>query len=130
MAKELILLRGLPGSGKSTLAKLICNQHVEADMYFMLNGSYEFDPSALGRAHKWCQDRTEEWMKQGYNVVVSNTFTQDNELEPYYKLAEQYGYRVHSLVVENRHGESEETNTHMVPLETIQKMRGRFQIKL
>ena len=31
--KELILLRGLPGSGKSTLAKMICNQHVEADMF-------------------------------------------------------------------------------------------------
>jgi predicted kinase len=127
MAKELILLRGLPGSGKSTLAKLICNQHVEADMYFMLNGSYEFDPSALGRAHKWCQDRTEEWMKQGYNVVVSNTFTQEWEMEAYYKLAEQYGYRVHSLVVENRH---EGVNEHGVPADKLEQMKQRFEIKL
>ena len=33
--KELILLRGLPGAGKSTLAKRVCNQHIEADMFFM-----------------------------------------------------------------------------------------------
>jgi predicted kinase len=127
MAKELILLRGLPGSGKSTLAKLICNQHVEADMYFMLNGSYEFDPSALGRAHKWCQDRTEEWMKQGYNVVVSNTFTQEWEMDAYYWLAEQYGYRVHSLVVENRHMG---VNQHGVPADKLEQMKNRFEIKL
>jgi predicted kinase len=127
MAKELILLRGLPGSGKSTLAKLICNQHVEADMYFMLNGSYEFDPSALGRAHKWCQDRTESWMKQGYNVVVSNTFTQEWEMDAYYWLAEQYGYRVHSLVVENRHMG---VNQHGVPADKLEQMKNRFEIKL
>lgn len=125
--KELILLRGLPGSGKSTLAKLICNQHVEADMYFMVNGTYEFDPSALGRAHEWCQNKTEEWMKKGYNVVVSNTFTTDWEMASYFKLAEVYGYRVHTLVVENRH---DGVNEHNVPGEVLEKMKNRFEIKL
>lgn len=128
--KDLILLRGLPGSGKSTLAKRICNQHVEADMYFIQDGNYQFDASKLREAHEWCKNRTEEYMEQGYNVVVSNTFTQENELEPYYKLAEKYGYRVFSLILENRHGESEDTNIHNVPKETIQKMKNRFKIKL
>jgi predicted kinase len=127
MAKELILLRGLPGSGKSTLAKLICNQHVEADMFFMEDGEYKFDPTKLKRAHAWCQSRTEEWMKQGYNVVVSNTFTQEWEMEVYYKLAEQYGYRVHSIVVENRH---EGVNLHGVPADKLEQMKNRFEIKL
>ena len=125
--KELFLLRGLPGSGKSTLAKMICSQHVEADMYFMTNGRYEFDPSALRRAHEWCQNRTEQWMKDGYNVVVSNTFTQEWEMEAYYKLAEKYGYRVHSLVVENRHGG---VNEHGVPADKLEQMKNRFEIKL
>jgi predicted kinase len=63
-------------------------------------------------------------------IVVSNTFTTESELESYYKLAKEYDYRVYSIVVENRHGESEETNIHNVPFKTIQRMRGRFQIKL
>lgn len=125
--KQLILLRGLPGAGKSTLAKLICNQHVEADMYFMQAGEYKFDASKLRQAHAWCQNKTEEWMRNGYNVVVSNTFTQEWELASYYELAKQYGYQVHSLIVENRHnGESE----HSVPQETLNKMKSRFEISL
>ena len=41
--KELILLRELPGAGKSTLAKRVCNQHIEADMFFMKDGEYKFE---------------------------------------------------------------------------------------
>lgn len=131
--KALYLLRGLPGSGKSTLAKSIGNAmagHVEADMFFMdNNGNYNFDASKLGAAHKWCQKETEDYMKPfGFDtVIVSNTFTQEWEMKPYYELAEKYGYVVFSLVVENRH---DGVNEHNVPEETLVKMENRFQLKL
>lgn len=128
--KELILLRGLPGAGKSTLAKTISNQHVEADMYFErgLNNEYNFDPTKLKEAHEWCKMTTEMWMMQGYyKVVVSNTFTQEWEMEAYFELAKKYGYRVYSLIVENRHGG---VNEHNVPEDKVEQMRKRFQIKL
>ena len=48
-------------------------------------------------------------------------------MKPYYELAEKYGYRVYSIVVENRHGVK---NVHNVPDEAIDKMRKRFEIKL
>lgn len=131
--KVLFLLRGLPGSGKSSVAKSLMNAqtgHVEADMFFMdNNGNYNFDASKLGAAHKWCQKETEDYMKPfGFDtVIVSNTFTQEWEMKPYYELAEKYGYVVFSLVVENRHGG---VNEHNVPEETLVKMENRFQLKL
>ena len=131
--KELFLLRGLPGSGKSTLAKMLVGDkdycHKEADMYFMdSDGNYKFNPSKLRDAHNWCREEIEFAMKYEHSpVVVSNTFTQEWEMEEYYKLAEKYGYRVFSIIVENRHGG---VNEHGVPDEKLEQMRNRFQIKL
>ena len=125
--KELFLLRGLPGSGKSTLAKSLGGEHFEADMYFMRDGEYKFDPSKLKHAHEWCKNSTEASMADSKIVIVSNTFTQEWEMEAYYKLAEKYGYRVHSLIVENRHGG---INEHGVPEEALQRMENRFELKL
>lgn len=127
--KELFLLRGLPGAGKSTLAKSISEVHYEADMYFVdADGNYNFNTAQLKDAHTWCQTMTRIAME--YNtpkVVVSNTFTQEWEMEAYYKLAEDYGYVVFSLVVENRHGG---INEHGVPEDKLLQMKNRFEVKL
>jgi hypothetical protein len=60
-------------------------------------------------------------------IVVSNTSTMVKEMQPYLDLAQQYGYRVVSLIVENRHGSK---NVHNCPEETIERMRDRFEISL
>lgn len=126
--KELYLLRGLPGSGKSTLAKSLGGKHFEADMYFVRDGEYKFDVTKLKDAHEWCRSSVGGLMiNEEPKLVVSNTFTQEWEMEPYYKLAEKYGYRVHSLIVENRHGGM---NEHGVPEEKLEQMKNRFEIKL
>lgn len=132
--KELFLLRGLPGSGKSTLAKSIAPIAIEADQYFInQNGEYEFDASQLKHAHQYCQGQTEAWMKtdgQQINadkIVVSNTFTQEWEMQPYFDLAAKYGYKVFSIIVENRHGGE---NVHGVPEEKLAQMKQRFEMKL
>jgi len=135
--KILTLVRGLPGSGKSTFANFIWNEYAicEADKFFYdLEGHYLFDASKLREAHKWCRDEVETRMKdnkvnpQYYpEIVVSNTFTQEWEMKPYFDLARNYGYRVHSLIVENRHGG---VNEHGVPEEKLEQMKNRFEIKL
>ena len=133
MSKELYLLRGLPGAGKTTMAKSFGAVCFEADMYFMEGNEYKFNPTKLKYAHEWCRNQVEISMKSGDNVLgdkriaVSNTFTQEWEMQSYYELAKKYGYRVHSLIVENRHGG---VNAHDVPQETLEKMKQRFEIKL
>jgi predicted kinase len=126
--KELILLRGIPGSGKSTLAKIIGGHHYEADEFFMFGDEYHFDGTKIKIAHQWCQDLVFMAMKRGeYKIIVSNTFTQEWEMDIYYELAKDYGYRVHSLIVENRH---KGVNIHGCPEDKLQAMKDRFEIKL
>ncbi len=133
---ELILLRGLPGSGKSTLAKVILQlpsntepEVLSADDFFETkDGEYNFDSTKLKEAHNYCQFRCSERMRQQKSrIVVANTFTQEWEMDEYFKMAERYNYRVHTLIVENRH---ESENIHGVPKDKLQQMKDRFQIKL
>ena len=133
---ELILLRGLPGAGKSTLAKVILQfretdepEVLSADDFFVNdNGVYEFDAQKIKEAHQYCQFRCSERMRQQKaKIVVANTFTQEWEMDDYFKMAERYNYRVHTVIVENRHGNE---NVHGVPEDKLQQMKDRFQIKL
>ncbi len=125
----LFIIRGIPGSGKSTLAELVSKTAIAADDYFIDSaGNYNFDPSRLKEAHEYCQNRTRDCMIDGEpTIAVANTFTQEWEMKPYVELANEFGYMVHTIVVENRHGGK---NIHGVPDEVLVRMRNRFELKL
>jgi hypothetical protein len=104
----------------------------------MKDGEYQFDVTRLRDAHQWCQTFAEDHMKLNehleefakadrYRIVVSNTFTQEWEMKPYFELSEKYGYKVFSIIVENRHGG---TNEHGVPEDKLKIMKKRFEISL
>ena len=133
--KTLFIIRGIVGSGKSTFAKTLNCPHFEADMFFEKDGEYKFDGSKIKEAHAWCQKQVENAMKfnkdtyglENSEIAVSNTFTQEWEMAPYYELANMYNYKVFSIIVENRHGGK---NVHGVPDDKIEMMRKRFEVKL
>ncbi len=133
---DLILLRGLPGSGKTTLGEVILHSTqgskpdvISADNYFIDDkGNYNFDSTKLKEAHNNCQQICAERMRLEFSkVVVANTFTEEWEMKPYFDMAERYKYRIHTIIVENRHGG---LNQHGVSEDKIEQMKNRFEIKL
>jgi predicted kinase len=123
---KLILVRGLPGSGKSTFAAGLAQHqntdYVEADMYFMHNGEYKFDPAKLSQAHKWCFDKAIANLDQGRTAIVSNTFTQSKEMQNYIRAAVERGIPISIVTLYGKY-----QNVHNVPEIALQRMRDRFQ---
>ena len=115
---KLILVRGLPGSGKSTYAKTLGMIHFEADMYFERNGEYEYNPRELSKAHSWCQYKVKEYLDSGMNVVVSNTFTQLWEMDPYLEM----GHDVEVIEMTEMYG-----SIHNIPDDKLEAMRARWE---
>ena len=130
MTKKLIIIRGVPGSGKSTQAKKFLEsfnsenipaKHFEADMFFMRNGKYKWNPMLCGKAHQWCFDKVFNAFETSDVVIVSNTFVTNNELIKYVDEAKARGYEITVYRMDN-----EFQNQHEVPEATIQKMKSNF----
>jgi predicted kinase len=131
--KSLVLLRGLPGAGKSSLAAVLARGSAPVfaiDDYFtdVETGRYEFRHAENHMAYKQCADRAEEAMKEAFPlVIIDNAFTLEWEMETYFKLAMQYGYRIHVVTVEKRHSGK---NVHGVTEEQLRKMAEKYRVVL
>jgi len=102
------ILRGVPGAGKSTLAKNLKGKNgviCEADDYFYdEDGNYKFDMTKLAENHLRCFTKWENAIKIGVSTIIqSNTNATKFEFENYKKVAEEGGYTVFVLIVENYH---------------------------
>jgi predicted kinase len=126
MKKSLIILRGIPGSGKNSFAELLNTKAIcSADDWHTHKGKYNWLPQNVSVAHEWCQRKCRRFMKkQAERIVIANTNTTERELQPYLDLARQFGYKIYSVIIENRHGSA---NIHNVPDETLEKMKNRFK---
>ena len=135
--KTLILLRGIPGSGKTSFPNFLFHwissdisvQAVSADD-FQLNdtGEYVFKFENLAKCHSACRRTVRKAMEEDTDVIIcDNTNTTEKELKPYVDMAQEHGYKLVSLISENRHSGQ---NVHGVPDKTLTKMIKRFSVKL
>jgi predicted kinase len=131
---SLILLRGLPGAGKTSLANVLSDNGYwpvfSVDDYFTdtKTGDYHFEFEKNHLAYKNCLQKTENALKQKTEkVFIDNTLTLDWEIEPYFKLASEHGYKVYTVTVENRHHGK---NKHGVNEEQLKKMAEKYKIIL
>lgn len=92
--------------------------HLEADMYFMVGGEYQYDRSLIKQAHTWCQQQARRALAQGKRVVVSNTFTTRAELEPYLDMCADVRVIEATGSWQNQHG---------VPDEVLKRMAERWE---
>lgn len=130
---SLILLRGLPGAGKSTLADVLSENKwpvFSVDSFFTdaVTQEYQFRFEDNHLAYKACQQGTETAMQNRIEkIFVDNTFTLEWEMEPYFKLAGAYNYRLFVLTVENRH---QGKNIHRISEEQVKKMADKYKVVL
>lgn len=129
MSHILTLIRGLPGSGKSTLAKALLvaqgravTKHIEADMFFERDGPYKWDGMKIGEAHEWCQEQVNDFLFYKFNVIVSNTFTRNFEMERYVDMAKEHKAKLQIILCQGNFG-----SIHGVPEKTLKHMAGRFE---
>jgi len=73
--------------------------HLETDQFWMVDGEYKFDMSRIKEAHQWCQDKTKSMLNMGQSVVVSNTFTTQKEMKPYFDMAKELWHPSTSYIV-------------------------------
>ncbi len=134
MKKSLILLRGLPGSGKSTLAEVLSENGKYSvhsiDNYFTdpVTKEYNFNHLNNHLAYRQCEERTRSGMISGdEKIFVDNTFTLEWEMEPYFRMAAEFGYMLFVVTVENRH---KSMNIHEVSEEQLEKMAATYKVVL
>lgn len=131
--ETLYIIRGCSGSGKSTFAKelsvAMSGYHLEADMFMYTEGGvYDWQASKLKTAHMWVFQRLRNYMSSRFSpLILSDTNVRKRDLQVYLDLAKDNGYRVVSLVLENRHGSS---SIHDVPDKTMRRQESALRESL
>ena len=130
---EMLILRGLPGSGKTNFIRTwlegdarVCS----ADHFFMVEGEYRFDLTKIAEAHAASQAKCREALVAGQDVIVDNTHACRWEMEPYLRMAAEFGASIHVIDLFDGGCTDAELHarcTHGVPLHTFGAMRRRYE---
>lgn len=130
------IMIGMSGSGKSTWVKEHAHREdkiASADNFFYRGFQYLFDPFQLQQAHNQCmRDFVGGITRKCPIVFVDNTNLSKDEILPYLKVAQAFGYEVTFVVFCPIH-DAETTiqfcasrNIHKIPTKTLEKQYNKF----
>lgn len=129
MEKTFYIVRGCSGSGKTTFAKTLSESlpntyWCETDkLLYNDDGVYDWNRDRLCWAHHETARMLEAAFEFGYeNIILSDTSAKAKFFKGYLEQAQIHGYRIVSLIVENRHGN---TSLHGVDDKTLELQRQR-----
>jgi hypothetical protein len=73
-----------------------CPKYCSADHYFTdIYGRYRFYPAQIHNAHKFCQEKAEQYMREEWRfIIIDNTNIQRKHFQFYIDKAKEYGYLV------------------------------------
>lgn len=140
-----VFVRGLPNSGKTSMASMMQFLYQEANLNCVMveandhvyhppgvdktserYGKYIFNKEEHAHCWQLCLEQATDAMADDlvHAVIVSNTFTTKEELQPFLAAAKKYGRRVISFTMDNLHGGD---NKRGVPMQVVQDMADRFE---
>ncbi|WP_026973463.1 hypothetical protein [Aliagarivorans marinus] len=101
--KYLYIVRGPFGTGKTEFARTITSNVVSCWDYYASHGENKWNEDLKPFADNYCHKQVDTFMQEGREVIaVTNSFSQNSDLDYYYELAEKQGYKVFSLVMDCR----------------------------
>ncbi len=139
LSQVVLIIRGCSGSTKTTFANYIKSLDRDPlfsevccadDYYTNKYGSYKWNAKEIGAAHSYCRNKFENALRNFTPlVIVANTSTTTEEIQPYIDLAIKHNYSFFSIVMENR---NDTKDIHNLPLQTLvnQELKLRANLKL
>jgi predicted kinase len=122
------IMQGIPGSGKSTIAKKLFEMDPNAeiasadDFFIQEDGSYVFDITKLGEAHRKCQEKVRKFLENNKNVIIDNTNIKKKDVKIYLDMAKEFGAEVQVIRVKSNF-----KSIHNVPQEVIERMDSEME---
>ena len=103
--KNLYIIRGPFGTGKTEFIKTLLDDHniVSCWDYYRHYGQNKWNEKLKPFADEFCRNGVKELMdKDVQTIAVTNTFSTCADMDYFYALAEERGYRVFSMVMTNQ----------------------------
>jgi predicted kinase len=101
--KYLYIVRGPFGTGKTEFARTMCEHVISCWDYYAQYGENQWNEKLKPHADEYCRSQVKVLMVRGeQKIAVTNSFSKNEDLDYFYQLAQEHGYHVFCMAMDNR----------------------------